>query len=78
VYLLSLLYILIRFISSLPESFEVDCGSVNVCVGVDVGGRVGTIKMDTTAAVARAAWKGGRKVRYKLKPSFSCCSSILS
>jgi hypothetical protein len=64
--------------SSLPESFEVDCGDVDVRVGVGVGGRVGTTEVDMTAAVACAAWKGGRKVRYELKPPFSCCSSILS
>jgi hypothetical protein len=53
--LLSSLYILIRLMSSLPESFEVVCGDgvgvdVRVCVGV--GGRVGTTEVDTTAAVA--------------------------
>jgi hypothetical protein len=81
VYLLLSLYILIRFISSLPESFEIDYGdsvSVDIRVGVGVGGCVRTTKVDTTAAVAYTAWKGGRKVRYELKPSFSCCFSILS
>jgi hypothetical protein len=53
VYLLSSLYILIRFISSLPESFEV--GGDGESTEVGVGGRVGTTEVDTTAAVARAA-----------------------
>jgi hypothetical protein len=81
VYLLLLLYILIRFISSLPELFKVDCGNnvgVDICIGIGVSGRVKTTEVNTTAAVARAAWKGGHKVRYELKPLFSCCSSISS
>jgi hypothetical protein len=80
VYLLLLLYILIRFISFLLESFEIDYSnniSINVRVGVDINNRVETIKVDTTVTVAYIAWKGGYKVQYKLKPFFSCYSSIL-
>jgi hypothetical protein len=65
VYLLLLLYILIRFISSLPESFKIvynNSVSVNVCVSISVNNCVKTIKIDTTTAVAYAAWKGGYKV----------------